>query len=1303
MKRLGMVIIAVGLATVCLMLQSLPTSLAKPTSVEEEPFVAVRPTATSRLCTSGSSSTPVESSYPIGSWTEKPVEVNIQVHLESVFDEPGVERILDIMEVHNGNWHTTVFVSPQYSSYRPEVVQTLWQRGHQIAVVGIQEEIPLIHLSSAEQRTALDRAMKTVQAAVGWPNQVVDWKPQDFRWNSDTLRALQGLGIRSMSDLFPCNESFRCECPYASSLGKVTFPYPLQTNFWTIPISELELESESKALDDSLIFDAGASAEDYLAYLLQGYEQQQQTKDPLIVAVHGSVVGLDDARLEALSQFLDEVSQTGGKVVTLDNLLAQSYITNFDVEGPSDSVPVGDQVALTVRYRANLYCPKYRFRAYGRYDGQKWQLIASGCQYVSTGDHTLTLQFNAPKPPAGQSVYTVRVVGQASRGSCANSDPDWPTLDKYEVMEELSIAVLPYCIPLPGRSAGDSEDRLDLVFVPDDDYGDADNIDSWLPVFLGHINTQIDQRLGAKSPVSGTLDSSFNFYYIRNQGSVNDNNCAERGSMPDDLLTECPFADGVVVLHVTEFGDCSTVDQRPNIYSAEGPIGRSFIHESGHGLFGLADEYDGPTHYFQPDPNPNIWASQDACRSYAAGVGWDANDCTKFTDRQGDWWKVGTTRYIMFDGTHFDNGWGVPAERRIEGVLDEYQSSVAQAASELPSPVPASATQLNMTLSQAGFVVNRAVRLGDDPPNQLRGVYAYRARFLDFSGRQLGEFGFGDPRIKYAESGYTGPIYLESADFSLNLPYYYNGRAIQVYNSSGTLVKTIDIATLASGGISGTVVDSDGQAVDSAQVEVIGTDFDTLLTNAGGYYSVTGLRPGGYVINVIPPVSTNLIPAVSTISVTAGGMTTANIVLALGGTVQGRVTRGFTRPIPDTILYMSGYETPRYSTDAGGYYVMRGLIAGGYTLNIDSTKAYRIYVNRGFVGRGTSATLDVTAGRTITVDFVDDIQVYVPTILGMRPMTWHASTGLSGRTVYDVSSMDATCSTLFAATDNGAYRSTDGGRSWSSLFAPTQVSAASARAFDELTSPDASLVPAITVCPANPNVVYLGGWGSGVYRSADGGNSWQRRNTGLSDLWIYDLAVNPGNCNVVYAGTNSGGVFKTADGGGSWAAVNNGLGNREVRALAIAPGDASRLYVGTTTGVYRSYNVASSWQVSGGLPGTTVWALAVPADNADVVYAGLDGQGVYKTSDGGSTWQARYSGPGNVKARTLAIDPKDTQVIYVGRDDGGGVYRSLDGGASWGVFNDGLGTFNVKSLWLDGGSCHTLHAGTTNGAWYYGF
>jgi photosystem II stability/assembly factor-like uncharacterized protein len=343
---------------------------------------------------------------------------------------------------------------------------------------------------------------------------------------------------------------------------------------------------------------------------------------------------------------------------------------------------------------------------------------------------------------------------------------------------------------------------------------------------------------------------------------------------------------------------------------------------------------------------------------------------------------------------------------------------------------------------------------------------------------------------------------------------------------------------------------------------------------------------------------------------------------------------------------------------------------------------------------------------SITIDIAPATRrTYLPLIEKQPIMSavpsWRAGSGLADHVVYQLSSTSATCNVLFAGADNGAYRSGDGGQTWTPVLAATAATWRPQRAFDGAAAPSSALTPSVAVCPANPNVVYLTRWGEGVYRSQDDGATWQPRNGGLGDLWIYALAVSPANCDIVYAATNEHGVWQSTNGGVSWQPRNNGLGNLTSRSIALAPGNPQRLFVGTTGGIWRSDNGGSSWAPTAGLPAATVWSLAVASNDPGQVLAAVEGAGVYTSINAGVSWQERNTGLSSRRVRTLAIDPADAQHVVVGIDQGGGVYHSSDGGQNWTPLNDGLGNRNVKRIWLAGGMCDRLHAGTTNGAWYY--
>ena len=367
----------------------------------------------------------------------------------------------------------------------------------------------------------------------------------------------------------------------------------------------------------------------------------------------------------------------------------------------------------------------------------------------------------------------------------------------FWLMDDLCTDANKAVIPVPGRDIGSHSDKFDIVFVPDNDYGTAADIDTWLPTFLDHIDDQLDQRLDGAAPVTGNL-CNFNFYYTKMQG------VASSKTLPTDLTRVAPFADSFVIFHTAVFGD-STNMSTPSVYGAEGEIsaatqnGRSFIHESGHGIFGLADEYDGcGTFYFQPDPMPNIWATEDLCRADATSEGWDPDDCGKFTDCQGDWWKLGTTEYIMFDGTYFANGWGVPGERRIQWFLDQFPACSAAEASFASASLAEKSIWLNIQISADVFTLIDESFVVDSPPNYLPKSPDFVINVFSNGGALLGEYRINDPRRIVAESDYIGPTWIDNTNFQLVVPYFEScGRVDIIESATGNVKLSVDISKYA--------------------------------------------------------------------------------------------------------------------------------------------------------------------------------------------------------------------------------------------------------------------------------------------------------------------------------------------------------------------------------------------------------------------------------------------------------------------------------------------------------------------------
>ena len=205
-------------------------------------------------------------------------------------------------------------------------------------------------------------------------------------------------------------------------------------------------------------------------------------------------------------------------------------------------------------------------------------------------------------------------------------------------------------------------------------------------------------------------------------------------------------------------------------------------------------------------------------------------------------------------------------------------------------------------------------------------------------------------------------------------------------------------------------------------------------------------------------------------------------------------------------------------------------------------------------------------------------------------------------------------------------------------------------------------------------VVYAGTNAAGVFRSVDGGLHWQTASglgsSGLPPSPITALAVAPGNSTIVFAGTEDG-LFESNDSGVLWAPVGDGLDAATcvaggfVSSLAMAA-DASALYVEICGGLYKSQRFEESLTQVSFPAGHRPFTLTADPRRAPVLYAGVVG-GLYRTRDGGATWDLLDAGFAANMLPSVAVDPATPDTLYAFPALTGGpqLVRSTDGGDSW--------------------------------------
>ncbi len=264
---------------------------------------------------------------------------------------------------------------------------------------------------------------------------------------------------------------------------------------------------------------------------------------------------------------------------------------------------------------------------------------------------------------------------------------------------------------------------------------------------------------------------------------------------------------------------------------------------------------------------------------------------------------------------------------------------------------------------------------------------------------------------------------------------------------------------------------------------------------------------------------------------------------------------------------------------------------------------------------------------------------------------------------------------------NGIYKSTDAGKTWTHLGLV-----------------DGQQIPALAVDPRDPNRVFAAVLGHpygpneerGIYRSTDGGQSWQKaiykdENTGGSDV-----EIDSSNPDVVYASmwqgrlgpwedNNSfngpgGGLYKSTDGGLTWHPLTNGLPQDLSQIyVAIAPSNSRRLYatLGQASGklgVYRSDDAGDSWaqitddpRPAGRIGGGDLSIPKVDPKNPDIVI--VVSTVTMRSTDGGKTWAGFRGAPGGDDYQNLWINPNNGNIILIVSDQGAIV--TVNGGETW--------------------------------------
>jgi photosystem II stability/assembly factor-like uncharacterized protein len=296
----------------------------------------------------------------------------------------------------------------------------------------------------------------------------------------------------------------------------------------------------------------------------------------------------------------------------------------------------------------------------------------------------------------------------------------------------------------------------------------------------------------------------------------------------------------------------------------------------------------------------------------------------------------------------------------------------------------------------------------------------------------------------------------------------------------------------------------------------------------------------------------------------------------------------------------------------------------------------------------------------------------------------HAGTA-AGKVAVDPTRPD----TIYLATiPGGLQKSVDGGGHWTTLTPPVEQ------------------VTAVAVDPVRASRVYIGTSGQRVWRSNDGGVSWQPGSVpGPNFDYIDELALSRTG-GILYARSAYGtDLAKSTDAGRTWKLLDTGVSFASLTALAVAPTDPKTLYVSFDTFprpvVSHSRDGGASWEEVATPPMSTaddeVQSLTVSPLSPGRVWAGTLTSGLFLSVDGGAHWAAVGLPPQERSVPAIAVAPSSPGILYAGVTaqglDLGGVFASADGGASWLRRNQGLAGLSTLTVAVPPGSTDVIYAG----------
>lgn len=337
---------------------------------------------------------------------------------------------------------------------------------------------------------------------------------------------------------------------------------------------------------------------------------------------------------------------------------------------------------------------------------------------------------------------------------------------------------------------------------------------------------------------------------------------------------------------------------------------------------------------------------------------------------------------------------------------------------------------------------------------------------------------------------------------------------------------------------------------------------------------------------------------------------------------------------------------------------------------------------------------------------------------------WSWPTGSYEYVHADVHTLDFYGNILFCGSDGGIFKSTNSGNTFSDITSGIQHSqfyrmGASATnagiiivgaqdngctllksgSWTHVTGGDGM---ECIVDYSNANIIYSTSQYGNVYKSTDGGNSFNgiTGSIGGSGAWVTPYTLDPSNPNTIYLGYED--VWKSTNGGGSWSAISNFSGSIDLKSLVVAPSNNNVIYAATNTVINKTTDGGTNWaDITAGLPSNVITYIAVHNLNPNTLWVSLsgftNGEKIYKSTNGGSSWTNVSGNLPNLPINCVVYENGTNNGIYVGTDMG--IYYKNDDLIQWQSHMSGLPNVMVNELEIHYGSGKIRAATFGRGLW----